>query len=130
MVKTTIDMFSSAFKMMYKATDYVVRGYTEKDRLEGARFLNSNEENSFLLSGNKGLLLDGTDKRLSVSESYQNVCFTARVGAGKTTKYTIPNVLDKAQSNSSLIIHDPKGEVHKLTSRYMEAMGYNTILTL
>ena len=88
----------------------------------------SGRETAALLSRrNTGLLLDGTTGHLSERESFQNVCVIARVGAGKTTRYIIPNVLARAKTKSSLVINDPKGEVFTATAGYMQAHGYRVI---
>ena len=120
-------IFRKLGSLAYKTTELMIRGKLLNYK-EGAQFLSDDELSEFLSSSNKGLLLDGVNKRLSVSESFQNVCLTARVGAGKTTKFIIPNVLDKAQRNVSMVIHDPKGEVHQATSGYLEANGYEIIV--
>ena len=124
-------LFTSSLKLTLNGTlkgaEYLIKGKL-LDKKTGAKFLENKEIKNFLSSSNKGLLLDGDDKRLSEKESYQNLCYTARVGVGKTTKYTIPNVLDKASQNASLVIHDPKGEVFNLTSGYMQAKGYNVVV--
>lgn len=93
----------------------------------GARLLNKAETSALISPRNTGLLLDGADGRLSERESFQNVCVIARVGAGKTSRYIIPNVLDKAKSNASLVVNDPKGEVFEATSGFMQANGYKVI---
>lgn len=97
------------------------------NRASGARLLTKGETSSLLSSRNTGLLLDGKDGRLSERESFQNVCVIARVGAGKTSRYIIPNVLDKAKCNVSLVINDPKGEVFEATSGFMQANGYRVL---
>jgi type IV secretory pathway TraG/TraD family ATPase VirD4 len=93
----------------------------------GARLLNKSETSELLSPRNTGLLLDGADGRLSERESFQNVCVIARVGAGKTSRYIIPNVLDKAKRNVSIVVNDPKGEVFEATSGFMQANGYRVI---
>lgn len=106
-------------------------GYLVKEKYlnskQGAEFLSQEEAGVFLSSSNKGLLLDGKAKRLSTPESFQNVCLSARVGSGKTTKYIIPNVFDKARQNVSMVVHDPKGEVKDLTSGYLHSQGYQVV---
>lgn len=97
-------------------------------RTSGARLLTSAETGEILSPRNTGLLLDGNRGRLSERESFQNVCVIARVGAGKTSRYIIPNVLDKAKANCSLIVNDPKGEVFEETSGYMQAHGYRVLV--
>lgn len=96
-------------------------------RESGARLLNKSETSELLSPRNTGLLLDGADGRLSERESFQNVCVIARVGAGKTSRYIIPNVLDKAKRNVSIVVNDPKGEVFEATSGFMQANGYRVI---
>ena len=97
--------------------------------LSGAKFASKRREyKKYLNERNKGLLLDGQNLRLSERESFQNVCLIARVGAGKTSQYIIPNVLDKARRKCSLVVNDPKGEVYAQTSQYMKDKGYNVIV--
>lgn len=93
----------------------------------GARLLSKGETSELLSARNTGLVLDGLNGRLSERESFQNVCVIARVGAGKTSRYIIPNVLDKAKRNVSLVVNDPKGEVFEATSGFMQANGYRVI---
>lgn len=94
---------------------------------DGARLLTKNETSELLSPRNTGLLLDGSDGRLSERESFQNVCVIARVGAGKTSRYIIPNVLDKAKRNVSIVVNDPKGEVFEATSGFMQSNGYRVL---
>jgi len=72
--------------------------------------------------------MDGRAGRLSTRVSFQNVCVIASVGTGKTTRYIIPNVLDKAKQNCSIVVNDPKGEVHDVTSGYMKAQGFEVLV--
>ncbi len=96
-------------------------------RNSGARLQSSKEMASFLTPANKGLLIDGAEGRISERESFQNICVIARVGAGKTSRYIIPNVLDKAKRKCSIVVNDPKGEVFAETSGYMQAKGFKVI---
>ena len=96
---------------------------------DGAQLLTKSETKRLLSPRNTGLVLNGDKGRLSERESFQNVCVIARVGAGKTSRYIIPNVLDKASRNCSIVVNDPKGEVFAATSGYMQSRGYR-ILTL
>ena len=92
-------------------------------RQSGARLQSPKELEAFLGSRNTGLLIDGAQGRLSERESFQNVCVIARVGAGKTSRYIIPNVLDKASQKCSIVVNDPKGEVFAETSGFMQSKG-------
>lgn len=120
-------VFSWVINMILTICKYLFYGHILKNKT-GSKILEPKEIKGFLSSSNKGLLIDGGKSRLSVSESYQNVCFVARVGAGKTTKYIIPNVLDKAKQKVSMVINDPKGEVCDLTAGYLKAKGYRVIV--
>jgi len=97
-------------------------------KTHGARLLSNHETGSLLSSRNTGLLLDGQSGRLSERESFQNVCVIARVGAGKTSRYIIPNMLDRAKRNCSVVVNDPKGEVFTETSGYMQSRGFKVIV--
>jgi type IV secretion system protein VirD4 len=96
-------------------------------RTDGARLLTPKETGALLSPLNKGLLIDGKNGRLSERESFQNVCVMARVGAGKTSRYIIPNVLDKAKRHCSMVINDPKGEVFAATSGYLQSCGFRVL---
>lgn len=52
----------------------------------------------------------------------------ARVGAGKTSRYIIPNVLERSKNPCSVVVNDPKGEVYEATSGYMRANGFRVIV--
>jgi type IV secretory pathway TraG/TraD family ATPase VirD4 len=76
---------------------------------------------------NKGLLIDGQAKRLSLDESFKHLLLVAQTGAGKTTKYIIPNVISLANSQNSIIVTDPSGEICKTTSGYMQSKGFKVL---
>jgi type IV secretion system protein VirD4 len=94
----------------------------------GAKWAPKKEIKKYLNSSNSGLLIDGQDLRLSEKESFQNLCLVSRIGTGKTARYIIPNVLDKAGANASLVVNDPKGEVYAATSGLMHAQGFKVIV--
>jgi type IV secretion system protein VirD4 len=64
-----------------------------------------------LKQSNRGLTINGIDK-ISEPNSFLNSVIIAPSGAGKTTTYIIPNALNL---QSSMIITDPSGEIHKST---------------
>ncbi len=73
----------------------------------------------FLSTRNKGL---GFGKhRLSLEESYKNLCLIAPTGSGKTTRYVIPNILN---CSGSVVATDPSGEIFEKTSGHMKDRGY------
>ena len=97
-------------------------------RSEGASLAKPSDYRDRLNSRNTGLLLDGESLKLAERESFQNVCVVARVGAGKTSRYIIPNVLQRAKNPCSVVVNDPKGEVYEATSGYMRANGFRVIV--
>jgi len=107
---------------------YLVKGYTLKKE-DGARFSNKTEEKHIFNPRNKGLLVDGKNKRLSEKDSFEHMAIIAKPGVGKTTSYIIPNILDKAKQKCSIIVTDPSGEIFAQTSAYMKSHGFK-ILTL
>lgn len=97
-------------------------------RTAGARLASPRDFSDRLSPRNTGLLLDGATLRLSEKESFQNVCVIARVGAGKTSRYIIPNVIDRARHACSVVVNDPKGEVYEATSGLMKKNGFRVIV--
>lgn len=64
--------------------------------------------------------------RLSAAKSYEHVMVLGPTGSGKSTSFFIPNLLDLDGIHSA-VVTDPKGELHDLTSPYLESLGYNII---
>lgn len=127
MMMKTKDLFAFPFKLMGTGAKYLLKGYV-LNKTTGAEFAKKGDYRKYLNPQNTGLLLDGDQGYLSEKESFQNVCVMARVGAGKTSRYIIPNVLAKARSKCSLVVNDPKGEVFEATSATMQANGFNVIV--
>jgi len=82
------------------------------------------EENRFVNNLNKGLILNGGDKRLSEKDSFNHMGIIARTGGGKTTGYIIPNILKLSQNKTSMIVTDLSGELYEKTSGYLKKRGY------
>ena len=82
------------------------------------------EERRFLNFSNKGLVLNGVDKRLSAKDSFNHMGIIARTGGGKTTSYIIPNILKLAQNRNSLVVTDLSGELFEKTSGYLKRKGF------
>lgn len=99
-----------------------------KETRKGAEFASPLKYRGYLSPFNEGLLLDGYKLALSEQDSFQNVCVIARVGAGKTSRYIIPNVLFRAEQKCSMVVNDPKGEVYGATSSYLKSLGYRLIV--
>lgn len=115
------------FKILGEGLMFLLRGKV-LNTTTGADFANKTSYSEYLNRANRGLVLDGEEARLSERESFQNVCIIARIGAGKTSRYIIPNVLNQARKKTSLVINDPKGEVFEATSGVMQRAGFNIIV--
>jgi type IV secretory pathway TraG/TraD family ATPase VirD4 len=121
-------LLKNSFSLVFSALGYLVKGYVLKKE-QGARFSSSGEEKNIFQAKNTGLLIDGKNKRLSTQDSFEHIAIIAKPGAGKTTSYIIPNVLDKAGQKCSLVVTDPSGEIFTSTSAFMKAKGFH-IMTL
>ena len=116
------------FKAMFEVGKFLTKGYVLRKE-KGARFASKKEASDLFKRSNKGVLINGKDQRISEKDSFEHLCIIAKPGAGKTTGYIIPNVLDKASHNCSMVITDPSGEIFENTSKHLQDKGF-TILTL
>ena len=82
------------------------------------------KQDKIFSSNNKGLLLDGKNKRLSRKDSFNHLALISRTGGGKTTSYVIPNIFKLASQNCSMVITDISGELFDNTSGYLQSRGY------
>lgn len=73
----------------------------------------SGSENGFCLTGNRSL---------TIHDSYSNCLVLGGSGAGKSASILIPCIL-KMAAHSSLVIHDPSGELLEKTSGAVIALG-------
>lgn len=120
-------VLKATFGLMFEAGKYLAKGYVLRNE-EGARFSNKKEEKEIFDSRNKGVLIDGKSKRLSEKDSFEHLAVIAKPGSGKTTGYIVPNILDRAKTNCSMIITDPSGEIFENTSGYLKNCGFNVLV--
>ena len=97
------------------------------ENTKGARFMTEGEQRKLFPRSSQGLLIDGKNKRLSLDESYKHLLLVAQTGAGKTTKYIIPNIFELAEHKNSIIVTDPSGEIFTNTSGYMQSKGFKVL---
>jgi type IV secretory pathway TraG/TraD family ATPase VirD4 len=124
---TAKELLTFPFKLIYMGFKYLFMGNVLNSKT-GAGFAKKSEYSKYLSAHNTGLLLNGVDLKLSDKDSFQNVAVMARIGAGKTSRYIIPNVLAKAHTKCSLVVNDPKGEVFANTSAFMKQNGFKVIV--
>jgi len=91
-------------------------------RQEGATFMDQKELQKLLNPNNKGLLIDGKDRRMSLASSFTHNMIVAPTGAGKTTRYVIPNLL--TMDDCSFVVTDPAGELFAQTAGALQAKGF------
>ena len=120
-------VLKGTFDVMFKAGEYLVKGYVLKKE-KGARFSTSQEEREIFKPRNEGVLIDGKNKRLSDKDSFEHIAIIAKPGSGKTTAYIVPNILDKAQYKNSMVITDPSGEIFNATSGYLSNRGFKILV--
>lgn len=63
---------------------------------------------------------------LKASKSYEHVCILGPTGAGKSTSFFIPSLLE-ADGTHSFVVTDPKGELCYKTRDYLESKGIRVI---
>lgn len=79
---------------------------------------------------NKGGVVVRSDfiKRDQIKLSYNNNqthnLVIGTTGSGKTQSYILPSNLSTADSDASMVINDPKGELCQKTSEYLKRKGY------
>ena len=95
------DTIKAAFTLPFRALGtgaaFLIKGRLLSQQT-GAKLAKPREYRSWLANHHTGLLMDGQALSLSEAESFQNVCVVARVGAGKTSRFIIPN---SARANMS-----------------------------
>lgn len=105
--------------------DFFVNGSITNDR--GASFMSTGEERKLFNGRNTGLLIDGYKKRINEELSFKHVAIIAKTGVGKTQNFIKPNILTLADSNNSILVTDPSGELYADTSAYMASQGYRVL---
>ncbi|MBI5595750.1 MAG: type IV secretory system conjugative DNA transfer family protein [Elusimicrobia bacterium] len=95
----------------------------KKEAPAGARFQGFFETLRHLHLGHGGLILDGNRRRISDKNAFRHLVLVAPTGAGKTTRFVIPNVLQL--DRCSLVVTDPSGEIWEHTSGSLRHRGFD-----
>jgi type IV secretory pathway TraG/TraD family ATPase VirD4 len=90
---------------------------------EGAKFLGGLDGWRLVNPSNGGLVVDGDRGRLTEDDSFRHLVLVAPPGAGKTTRYVVPNVLQL--DGCSMLVTDPSGSVWKRTSGDLRRRGFD-----
>jgi len=96
---------------------------SDEDAHGSARFLTGIEKWELLSLWRDGLVIDGV-RRISQERSFEHLALVAPTGAGKTTRFVVPNLLRLADEDVSLVATDPAGELYGKTAGYLDRQGY------
>jgi type IV secretion system protein VirD4 len=121
-------ILKDTFVGLGKVGGYLAKGYLLKKE-DGARFASKSKEADIFHRRNRGLIVDGINKRLSEDDSFEHIAIVAPPGKGKSTGYIRPNIYDKSTQNCSMVITDPSGELYDNTSQQLRDKGFE-VLTL
>ena len=116
---STGSVTASKFNPLLKFGWILAKGFGSSNGM-----MNERDQHKLFSTSNKGLLLDGKNKRLSLKNSFNHLALVSRTGAGKTTSYVIPNILKLAREKNSMVITDISGELYENTSGYLAENGY------
>ena len=97
-------------------------GWKRRSR-DGAKFMPDSDLKKVLNPKNKGLLINGKEAHLSLQDSFCHNMIVAPTGAGKTTRYVLPNLL--TLDDCSFVVTDPAGELFQKTAGSLQARGYD-----
>lgn len=92
-------------------------------RDSSSRFLRWWEQRRFMHGAKRGLLVDGSRKRLSEKDSFQHLALISPTGGGKTTSYILPNLL--TLDDCSIVVTDPSGELYEKAAGCLAGKGFS-----
>lgn len=121
------EVFKLPFKIIKELTIFLIKGRVLRDKT-GATLAKPNDYKNYLNERNKGLLIDGFKLKLTPKHSYMHMMVVGRPGASKTSGFIIPNLMERAKTDCSLVINDPKGEIYESTAGYLQQNGYKVII--
>ena len=96
---------------------------TDDDSHGSACFLTGIEEWQLLSLYQDGLVVDGR-RRISANRSFEHLTLIAPTGAGKSTRFVIPNLLELGDQDVSIVATDPAGELYEQTAGYLHQQGF------
>ncbi len=114
-----VDLLKSNFKLSQSILSMFGLFSNNTKSGENAQFAGFFDRYKVLRGAYDGLAIG--DYRLSLNDSFAHLCLMAPTGAGKSTKYVIPNVLSL---DYSMLITDPSGEIYKATSGHLARKGF------
>lgn len=110
------DIGEEAIRMLVGAVQDIANG-TKKKPAYDAHFISERE---ILSTKHTGFSVTGR-RNLNTKISHQNFYVQAPTGAGKTTCVILPSLYTMT---GSFVVHDPSGEIEKMSSGYLKEKGY------
>lgn len=95
----------------------------EQDTQEAKGSFHTRNQRSF--RKDKSGILISRNLKLSTKKSYEHVLLLGPTGSGKSAQFFKPSL--RTIDNTSLIVTDPKGELHRDTKDFLEAKGYRVL---
>ncbi len=110
------DIAEEAVRMLVGAVQDIANGAKKKPSYD-AHFISEKE---ILSTKHSGFSATGR-RNLSTKISHQNFYVQAPTGAGKTTCVILPCLYTMS---GSFVVHDPSGEIEKMSAGYLKEKGY------
>ena len=113
-----IDLLKAVFGFLF-----TILGHRDNDRLYQNTTLSFFEKLKLFSRFNKGLIINGKRKTLSVKNSATHALLVGKSGIGKDSIYFLGNLLQP--KNRSFVTVDLDGNLFRETSGYLASMGYD-----
>ena len=99
------------------------RKQKKRDKMTEAELMKGkpNEEGGVVV---RSVPKNGGNVELAYNNGQVHHIILGSTGSGKTTKFVTPSILSIGNTDGSMIINDPKGELYSLTAEYLRKMGY------
>lgn len=81
-----------------------------------------------VVGGGNVLGMDLTKLKVWIDTDDTNTLIIGTSRSGKTRTFLFPTIWELGKTGESMILTDPKGEIHELTHTYLKQQGYNVIL--
>ncbi|MFA6924902.1 MAG: type IV secretory system conjugative DNA transfer family protein [Bacteroidales bacterium] len=117
--KDIVKIFETAFTIFFNIIEGILSIFNYKEKgVYNAEFAPQSKVFSFF--SDYGFCITGK-KNLSVKDSYQNAIVIGGTGVGKSSVVLIPSLYSM---RSSLLVHDPAGELYNKSAGYLLQKGY------
>ena len=102
---------------------WILSSKSRQDPHGSANWLHGRALKKLLRKKHTGVLLDGKKACLSEKTSFNHILLCGPSGSGKSSGVFIPTVVKLSRHNHSMVITDVKGEIKRITARYLKRRG-------